>query len=362
MTPRPTFELEIGHLKVGLGERTLIMGALNVTPDSFSDGGLYLGPAMAVAHGLELVRQGADWIDVGGESTRPGSRPVSAEEELRRVLPVIQGLRRKLRSTPISIDTTKAEVAEKAVEAGASILNDVSGLRFDPRLADVARRYKTPLILMHLRGRPETMQTRPFAKDIMQSVKRGLARSLQRALAAGVRRSQLILDPGLGFGKSRIQNFEILAHLGQLRRFALPILVGSSRKSFVQAIAAGAGLHAAAPRGRSSQRGAAAFWPMIENLKTRPVIPAKLVLRGGGGAGIHRGGEGLDSRPLGKLGASSGQAFRKNDWKQAPTLQLGDAAALVASILAGAHIVRVHDVAGVLPAVRVADAVLTAAR
>jgi dihydropteroate synthase len=316
MTPRPRCELEIGHRKVRLGERTLIMGALNVTPDSFSDGGLYLDPARAIEHGLELVRQGADWIDVGGESTRPGSQPVSAQEELRRVLPVIRSLRRKLRSTPISIDTTKAEVAEKAAQAGASILNDVSGLRFDPRLADVARRYNTALILMHLRGRPETMQTRPFVRDIMQSVNRGLARSLRRALAGGVRRSQLILDPGLGFGKSRFQNFEILTHLGQLRRFGLPILVGSSRKSFVQAIAAGAGLHAAARHGPRSKRGAMAYWPMLENLKAQP----------------------------------------------APALQLGDAAAVVASILAGAHIVRMHDVAAVLPAVRIADAVFAAMR
>jgi dihydropteroate synthase len=316
MTPRPTFELEIGHLKVRLGERTIIMAALNVTPDSFSDGGLYLDPEKALAHGLELVRQGADWIDVGGESTRPGSRPVSAEEELRRVLPVIRSLRRKLRSTPISIDTTKAEVAEKAAQAGASILNDVSGLRFDARLADVARRYKTPLILMHLRGRPETMQTMPFVGDIWRSLHGGLACSLHRALAAGLRRSQLILDPGLGFGKSRFQNFEILAHLRNLRRFGLPILVGTSRKSFVQAIAAGAGLHAAALHGSRRKGGPAAYWPMIENLKAL----------------------------------------------QAPTLQLGDAAAVVASILGGAHIVRVHDVAGVLPAVRIADAVLTASR
>jgi dihydropteroate synthase len=340
MTPRSTFELEIGHLKVHLGERTLIMGALNVTPDSFSDGGLYLDPARAVEHGLELVRQGADWIDVGGESTRPGSRPVSAEEELRRVLPVVRSLRRKLRSTPISIDTTKAEVAEKVVQAGASILNDVSGMRFDPGLADVARRYKTPLILMHLRGRPETMQTKPFVRDIMRSLERGLAWSLERALAAGLRRSQLILDPGLGFGKSRFQNFEILAHLGKLRRFGLPILVGTSRKSFVQAIAAGAGLHAAALHGSRSKGGGAAYWPMMEDLKTHPVIPAK--------AGVHRAGEGLDSR------------LRGNDREEAPALQLGDAAAVVASILGGAHIVRVHDVAGVLPAVRIADAVLTA--
>jgi dihydropteroate synthase len=286
------------------------MGALNVTPDSFSDGGLYLDPARAIEHGLELVRQGADWIDVGGESTRPGSRPISADEELGRVLPVIQGLRRKLRSTPISIDTTKAEVAENAAQAGASILNDVSGLRFDPRLANVARRYKTTLILMHLRGHPETMQQRPFAKDIMQSLIRGLERSLERALAAGLRRSQLILDPGLGFGKSRFQNFEILAHLGKLRRLGLPILVGSSRKSFVQAIVSGAGFHAGALRGPRAKRGGTAYWPMMEN----------------------------------------------------PALQLGDAAAVVAAILAGAHIVRVHDVGAVLAAVRIADAVLAALR
>jgi dihydropteroate synthase len=346
MTPRPTFELEIGHRKVRLGERTLIVGALNVTPDSFSDGGLYLDPARAIEHGLELARQGADWIDIGGESTRPGSRPISAEEELGRVLPVIQGLRRKLRSTAVSIDTTKAEVAEKAVQAGASILNDVSGLRFDPRMAEVARRYKTALILMHLRGQPQTMQTKPFVRDIMQSVNRGLACSLRRALAAGLRRSQLILDPGLGFGKSRFQNFEILAHLGKLRRFGLPILVGSSRKSFVQAIAGGARLHAEARHGPSSKRGAAAYWPMMEKRKMPPVILAK--------AGIQRAAEdplkGLDSR------------FRGNDWAQTPTLQLGDAAAVVASILAGAHIVRVHDVAGILPAVRIADAVLAASR
>jgi len=315
MRPRPVFDLDIQGRKVRLGERTLIMGALNVTPDSFSDGGLYLDPARAVEHGLELARQGADWIDVGGESTRPGSQPISAQEELERVLPVIRGLRRKLRSTPISIDTTKSEVAEKAAQSGASILNDISGLRFDPRLADVARRYKTALILMHLRGRPETMQTRPFAKDIMQSLIRGLALSLQRALAAGLHRSQLILDPGLGFGKSKFQNFEILAYLGKLHRFGLPVLVGSSRKSFVQAIAAGADLQPTATGKPRRKTGASAYWPMMGNLK--------------------------------------GQ--------QTAALQLGDAAAVVASILAGAHIVRVHDVAAVLPAVRIADAVLATA-
>jgi dihydropteroate synthase len=315
MIPRPPFDIQIGGREVRLGERTLIMGALNVTPDSFSDGGLYLDPASAIEHGLDLVRQGADWIDVGGESTRPGSQPISAEEELQRVLPVIKGLRRKLRSTPISIDTTKAEVAEKAVEAGASILNDISGLRFDPRLAEVARRHKMPLILMHIRGRPETMQTRPFVADIVQSVTRGLATSVHRALSAGSRRSQLILDPGLGFGKSRIQNFQILSHLGKLRRFGLPILVGSSRKSFVQAVAGGAALQGGTQRGRRGAKGATPYWPMMER-----------------GVGARHG----------------------------MSLLSGDAAAVVAAILAGAHIVRVHEVAAILPAVRIADAVLEA--
>ena len=308
---RPLFQIEIGRRKVSLGERTLIMGALNVTPDSFSDGGLYLDPAKAVAHGLELAKQGADWIDVGGESTRPGSRPVSAEEELKRVLPVIRGLRRKLPKTPISIDTTKAEVAELAIAAGANILNDVSGLRFDRRLAEVARRYQAPLTLMHLRGRPKTMQSKPFARDILRSLRRGFESSIERALAAGLRRSQLIIDPGLGFGKSRFQNFEIVAHLGNLRSFELPILAGTSRKSFVQAIASGAGLHAAAHSGTRSGGGGAAYWPLARERRDEALLA-------------------------------------------------GDAAAVVACILAGAHIVRMHDVAGVLPAVRIADAVLAA--
>jgi dihydropteroate synthase len=330
MIPRPTFDISISGRKVRLGKRTLIMGTLNVTPDSFSDGGLYLDPASAVEHGLDLVRQGADWIDVGGESTRPGSQPVSAAEELRRVLPVIKALRRKLRSTPISIDTTKAEVAEMAVQAGANILNDISGLRFDPRLAEVARRHRAPVILMHLRGRPETMQARPFVADIVQSVTRGLATSVRRALSAGLRRSQLILDPGLGFGKTRFQNFQVLSHLGNLRRFALPILVGTSRKSFVQAVAAGTGLHAAALESPRGKGGSATYWPMMENLK------AEVGARHPVAQSLRAAGHGV---PL-----------------------PADAAAVVASILAGAHIVRVHDVAGVLPAVRIADAVLTAAR
>lgn len=291
--------------KVELGVCTLVMGVLNVTPDSFSDGGLYLDPATAIRRGVAMARQGAAWVDVGGESTRPGSEPVSVQEELARVLPVIRGLRSRLPSLPISIDTTKACVAERALGAGASILNDISGLRFDPRIAEVARRSGAPLILMHLRGRPRDMQQKPFARSIWRSVEAGLARSVERAVAKGVRRSQLILDPGLGFGKTRAQNFEIIAQLERLRRFRLPILIGSSRKSFVRAVVGGEGLRVAPKSGaRSKTAGAGAIQPEY--------------------------------------------------------VQFGDAAFVAAAILKGAHIVRVHDVEQIVPAVRIADAVLEA--
>jgi dihydropteroate synthase len=309
MKARPLFELEINQRKVRLGERTLIMGVLNVTPDSFSDGGRYFARERAIAHGLELARQGADWIDVGGESTRPGARAVTAAEELDRVRPVIRGLRRKLRSMPISIDTTKAEVADQALRAGANIINDVSGLRFDSHMAEVARRHGCPLILMHIRGRPETMQQRPFVRYIWRSLFNGLAWSIRRALAAGIRRSQLILDPGFGFGKTRRQNYEILAHLERLRRYGLPLLVGSSRKSFIQAVVAGEGLESLRPRARRAGHG-----PLIHPAGAQPAAP----------------------------------------------LQVADAAAVVAAILAGAHIVRVHDVAAMLAGVRIADSLRTA--
>lgn len=311
MEHRPTFKLEVAGRRVPLGKRTLIMGVLNVTPDSFSDGGRYLDLERAIEQGLEMARQGADWIDVGGESTRPGARPVPAEVELRRVLPVIRGLRQKIRSVPISIDTTKATVAEQAVRAGATILNDVSGLRFDPGVAEVARRHGAPLILMHLRGRPGTMQQKPFVRSIWRSVREGLAGSIRRALTLGVRRSQLIIDPGMGFGKSRRQNFELLAHLARLQQFRLPILVGPSRKSFVQAVVAGEGLKPSRRRQR-----ALPIWPFTPDVGAQQAVPLPL--------------------------------------------QVGNAAAVVASILAGAHIVRVHDVAAMAPAVRIADAILEA--
>ena len=257
MTRRPEFEIEAGGRKIKLGPRTLIMGVLNVTPDSFSDGGRYFDPLRAVKHGVELVRQGADWIDVGGESTRPGSQPVTPEEELRRVLPVIRALRHKLPDVPISVDTTKAEVAEQALEAGAGIVNDISGLRFEPQLADAARRHRAPLILMHTRGRPATMQSKPFVQDIWRSLTAGFETSIRCALAAGVARTQVILDPGLGFGKSRRQNYEILSGLARLQQFRLALLVGASRKSFVQAVVAGEGLDS-----QRAPRHGSRYWPM----------------------------------------------------------------------------------------------------
>jgi len=321
MNRRPEFEIKIRGRKVTMGARTLVMGVLNVTPDSFSDGGRYFSPVRAIQRGVELAHQGADWIDVGGESTRPGARPVSAEEELRRVLPVIRGLRRKLGDIPISIDTTKAEVAEQALHAGANILNDVSGLRFEPRLAEVARRYRAPLILMHLRGSPQTMQRKPFARDIWRSLASGLETSIRRALASGVDRSQLILDPGLGFGKSRRQNYEILAGLERLLRFRLPLLIGASHKSFVQAIVAGDVLNPS-----PTQRHGARYWPIAET-------------------------------PRGRLGRNHDTRTQNSAF-----LMTGDAAAVVAAILGGAHIVRVHAPGTILPAVRVGDALLAALR
>jgi dihydropteroate synthase len=221
-----------------LGERTLVMGILNVTPDSFSDGGKFLNVDAAVARALEIERAGADMVDIGGESTRPGSDPVPAAEELRRVIPVLEALRGLLK-IPISIDTMKPEVAEAAATAGARILNDVSGLRAGPALAEIARRRKLPLILMHMRGEPRTMQQQPFARDAMRDVTSGLRRSLAAARGAGVPKSQIVLDPGLGFGKSTAQNYELLARLPELARLGCALLVGASRKKFIGRVLGG---------------------------------------------------------------------------------------------------------------------------
>lgn len=232
MIRRKLFRLKLPSRTLVLGERTLLMGVLNVTPDSFSDGGQFLDTSRAIEHALTIESAGADVLDIGGESTRPGSSSTPAREELARVLPVLQGLRGRLK-IPISIDTRKVEVAEAAVDAGAEMINDISGLRFDQRLAELAARRCLPLILMHLRGEPRTMQKAGFARNVLRDVTKGLRKSLSVALKAGLAKSQIILDPGIGFGKSFAQNYELLEKLPMIAKLGYPLLVGSSRKGFL---------------------------------------------------------------------------------------------------------------------------------
>ena len=286
MIQKKTFWLKLRSGRLRLGERTLIMGVLNLTPDSFSDGGEFFDVKSAVRHALAMQLDGADIIDIGAESTRPGSVAISAAEELRRLLPVLEGLRGKLK-IPISVDTQKSAVAELALGAGAEIANDISGLRSDPELASVAAKYGAPLILMHMRGTPRTMQKGPFARDAMRDVMSGLRKSIATAKAFGVKRSQIVIDPGIGFGKSYSQNYELLAKLSQLAKFGYPLMVGTSRKGFL------------------------------------------------------------------------GATLAKNG-KPAPAEEriFATAATVVASILNGAHIVRVHDVAEMKQVALVADCVL----
>jgi dihydropteroate synthase len=286
MTRRRKFRLNLPTRTLVLGERTLLMGVLNVTPDSFSDGGKFCDAERAIEHALAMERAGADLLDIGGESTRPGSAGTPPEEELARVLPVLQALRGRLK-IPISIDTQKADVAEAALDAGAEIINDISGLKNDPCIAEVAARRRVPLILMHMRGEPRTMQKAPFARDVMKDVTQGLRASVAKARKASVDKSQIILDPGIGFGKSFAQNYELLGKLPELAKLGYPLLVGTSRKKFLGA--------ALAREGKPS--------PLAERI-----------------------------------------------W--------GTAATVTASILGGAHIVRVHDVAEMARVARVADCLL----
>ena len=290
MLKRRKFHLRLPSGTLALGERTLVMGVLNVTPDSFSDGGNFLDPQRAVEHALKMEQAGADLLDIGGESTRPGSTGTPADTELARILPVLEGLRGTLK-IPISIDTRKSQVAEAAISAGAQIINDVSGLRSDPRIAEVARRRRVPLILMHMRGEPQTMQKKPFARDVMKDVTQGLRASISVARKAGIAKSQIIIDPGIGFGKSFEQNYELLRKLPELAKLGYPLLVGTSRKGFLGATLARDGKSA----------------PVEERL-----------------------------------------------W--------ATAASVTASILAGAHIVRVHDVAEMAQVARVADCLLDPAK
>ncbi len=230
----PTLEWKLARRTLTLGERTLVMGVLNVTPDSFSDGGRFFAPEQALAQAGRMLAEGADIIDVGGESSRPGSEPVTVEEELRRVLPIIVELGKR-QDAIISIDTTKSEVARAALDAGAEIVNDISALRFDFHIADEAARTGAGLILMHSRGTPATMQRMPFAADIFADVTASLRRSLAMAERRGVARAAIMLDPGIGFGKSPEQNVALIAKLDRLvREFPdLPWLVGTSRKAFI---------------------------------------------------------------------------------------------------------------------------------
>jgi dihydropteroate synthase len=209
------------------------MGILNVTPDSFSDGGQFFDPQDAVAHGVAMARAGADIIDVGGESSRPFSEPVSAEEEMRRVLPVIEELAHRV-STPISIDTTKTAVARRALDAGAVIVNDIGALRLDPDLGVLVAERGAPIVLMHMLGTPKTMQNKPHYNDVVAEVKEFLQNAKVRAEAAGINRQKIIVDPGIGFGKTVNHNLRLIEGLDALESLGVPILIGPSRKSFIQ--------------------------------------------------------------------------------------------------------------------------------
>ncbi len=231
MTRRP-YVWKLAQRELLCGERTLIMGVLNVTPDSFSDGGKYLDPDRAFARAVEIEEQGADIIDIGAESTRPGSSCISEAEELRRLIPVLKRLRGKL-SVPVSVDTYKSAVAEKALEHGAEIVNDPSGLTFDAQLARVAANHNAGLVINHMRGTPETWAKLPTLKDAMGAIRHDLDASVHRAVRSGVDRARIVIDPGIGFGKRKEQNAEILARLSELAALDLPILAGPSRKSFL---------------------------------------------------------------------------------------------------------------------------------
>jgi len=229
---RKRFYWKLRQRELALGERTVILGVLNVTPDSFSDGGKYADPDRAFARALELEEQGADVVDVGAESTRPGSTPISAAEELRRLVPVLKRLKGQL-NVPVSVDTYKAEVAERALDHGAEIINDPTGLTFEPQLARVVSNHDAGLILNHMRGRPETWARLGPMPDPMGTIGRELEATVNRARRTGIDKSRMVIDPGIGFGKRKEQNAVILGRLGQLNSLELPIMVGPSRKSFL---------------------------------------------------------------------------------------------------------------------------------
>jgi dihydropteroate synthase len=305
---RPVFEWNLGSHALQLGKRTLVMGVINVTPDSFSDGGAHFDRERAVEHAMRLLEDGADIIDVGGESTRPGAKvlpsaetagkiteqpyaekqPVSEKEELERVIPVIAALKQKRPEAVISVDTYKANVARAAVEAGAEVVNDVSGFRWDPLMVKTLAGLKCGAVLMHMRGRPEEWRTLPRVSDIVTLVKRELRAWADAALLGGVKRERIVLDPGFGFGKSFQENYPLLKRFDELHELRYPLLAGMSRKSFI------------------------------------------------------------------------GRALARNGSDAAVSDRLyGTVAAETAVILKGAHIVRTHDVRACIDAVRIADVVVS---
>ncbi len=230
-----TYHLSCGSQIIEIGRRTLIMGIINITPDSFSDGGKFLSVESAVAQGEKLVKEGADILDIGGESTRPFATSISQENELRRVLPVIKKLAARV-NVPISIDTTKAVVANQAIKAGASIINDISAMRDDPEMAGVVKKNKVPVILMHMQGTPKNMQINPSYADLLAEIKSFLAQAVEKAVQNKIKRSQIIIDPGIGFGKTEHHNLLLLKDLKKLSELDLPVLIGSSRKAFIRNI------------------------------------------------------------------------------------------------------------------------------
>ncbi len=296
---RPRFTWRLRKRSLELGERTLIMGVLNVTPDSFSDGGRFFDRGAAIEQGVQLLEEGADILDIGGESTRPGAKvdalgrvgaaAVTVQEEIRRVMPVIQGILARRPESVLSVDTYKAEVARQAVSAGAEIVNDVSGLRWDAAMPSTVAQLGCGLVLMHMRGHPDEWRTLPPLENGVDLIRRELGDVAEAALRAGIARERIVLDPGLGFGKSFEENYPLIAGFGEFHQLGYPLLAGPSRKSFI---------------GRTLRR------------------------------------DGRDAAPDQRL--------------------YGSLAAMTACILGGAHIVRVHDARAAADAARVADAVVKA--
>lgn len=285
------YTLEFGRFRLDLGPRACIMGILNVTPDSFSDGGKFNSLETALDQGRRLVKAGAHILDIGGESTRPFSAPVSDQEELDRVIPVIQALSREI-DIPISIDTVKSSVAEAALEAGASIINDIFAFEKDPAMADLVARKKVPVVLMHMKGTPATMQVNPDYDDLLSEITDYLRARAQFAMEKGIAREKIILDPGIGFGKTVEHNLVLINHLQKIIDLGFPVLMGPSRKSFIQNI--------------------------LSKRRQKPIGPDHV------------------------------------------STEYGTLAAVAASILNGAHIVRVHDVEKILSFTHILDAIRNA--